>query len=58
MTGNYDPLLHSFFRNLLRADQVLNYMHYPDRLKLEFSSNFNRPEIREAYIITITNKHN
>jgi len=24
-------------------------MYYPDKLKLEFSSNFNRPKIREAY---------
>jgi len=50
MTGNYEPLLHCFFRNLLRADPVLNNMHYLVKLKLEFSSNFNGPKIREAYI--------
>ena len=31
MTGNYDPLLHSFFRNLLRADPDINNMHYLDK---------------------------
>ena len=31
MTGNYDPLLHSFFRNLLRADPFINKMLYLDK---------------------------
>jgi hypothetical protein len=31
MTGNSDPLLHSFFRNLLRADPLTNKMHYLDK---------------------------
>ena len=31
MTGNYDPLLHSFFRNLLKADPLIYKMHYLDK---------------------------
>jgi hypothetical protein len=31
MTGNYDPLLHNFFRNLLKADPLINKMHYLDK---------------------------
>ena len=31
MTGNNDPLYIVFFRNLLRADQVINNMHYLDK---------------------------
>ena len=31
MTGNYDPLLHSFYHNLSRTDPLINKMHYLDK---------------------------